>query len=219
MNVNIRCALRRTADGQWQAIMRTPSGLLVHATVDERAIAAYLGRHLASRVGPGAMSAGLWSGLRKIARKIAKARVLQKVGKAYAAVAKNPYIAKAVGLGVAAYTGIPPGVTETAFRASGKLVGRAAAGKRGARKAIAAITRRARRGDPTAKRALRAIAAQNRLRKARMYSVTDPRGRVVSRFSSAGAPPGTSPEIGRHDYAERAIQEIGYRRPSAGMLC
>lgn len=116
-------AIRRRPDGTWQACTHRADGRMVCVSVRELDMAQEIARRVAHRMPAGASAGGLWSGIKKIAHKVAKARVVQKLGEAVKAIDKNPMLRKAVGLGVMAVTGIPPQATEALLHvaATGKL--------------------------------------------------------------------------------------------------
>jgi len=119
----MRALIRRKDDGTWQACFRRRDGSVVCVSTREADIAREIARRVAARMPPGADASGLWAGIKGVAKRIARARVLKKAAKAYRSVAGNPIVAKAVGLGVAAATGVPPHVTERLLlaSASGKI--------------------------------------------------------------------------------------------------
>ena len=79
-----------------------------------------IARRVAHRMPAGASAGGLWSGIKKIARKVAKARVLRKVATAWRAVASNPAVAQAVGLTAQAF-GVPAPLARSILAGTTKL--------------------------------------------------------------------------------------------------
>ena len=165
--------VKRLPGGTWVAWACLPregqKPLYLVATTEEKVIrAAIMGRYRAAGVNVGAW--GFLKKIKNIAKKIARAKVFQKIGSAIKKVANNPIIAKAVGLAQ-----FIPGVGQvataalTATKAASKLLAKAKGGSPQAKAAIKTTITLARRGNPAARKSV-----------AVMRAVARGRGRVVA---------------------------------------
>lgn len=81
------------------------------------------------------------------------AGIFDSLAKAASKVIRNKWVQRGAGLVVAAYTGVPPGVTMATMQKSGELIELARGGDERAKRRVREIAERARAGDPAGTRA------------------------------------------------------------------
>lgn len=107
-----------------------------------------------------AVAGNIFSAIGKLARKIARGRLLQRLGSALKAIARNPIISKAVGI----VSSVVPGMSAVrlAVTSASNVLGQLRAGNPQTRRRVTTLVQQARQGNPQARRTVRILSAVNK---------------------------------------------------------
>lgn len=182
-------ALERQASGAWLARVTGPRGevlaeLLAHQELVQLTLAAVRAAHRwlhtrrrRDRDGAGATSGGGWmDSVRRISRKLARAKVIRRVLTGARKALRSPAMARAVGLAsFIPVIGQGIAASYTAARAADSLLSRARRGDQTALQSIDQVRREAAQGSPQAQEALRALDAASAASRAQQQAIPQQR--------------------------------------------
>lgn len=151
--------------GHWTGtvVMHTSLGdITLCATVSPeviQALAAKVQVMHARMHGEEAAAGNIFGSIANLARKIARGRLMQRLASSMRAIARNPLIAKAVGIA----TSVIPGAAaiRTAVTTATSILGKLRRGDPAIRRQVGQIVAQARRGNPQARRAVRILQSVN----------------------------------------------------------
>lgn len=195
-----RCAswrlnLCRTDDENWSAQIIGPSGRALVTTIAHkdlirwtvqaaRRAAQWVRAQTAARraTSAGAVSGAWLDSVRRIAKKLARAKVIRKMLRGARTVLRNPTVAKAVGLAsFIPVVGQGIAVAYGGARAADALLSRARRGDPAALESLDQVRQGAQEGQPAAQIALRTLEAASRAERAQQQAIP------AQRAAAAGA--------------------------------